>query len=317
VENPPGGGRFGHAGAVEVDDALSRWGGLATRAQLMRVCGRAAVDRALASGALVAVARGRYTGRWTHTDLARAHALTGVLSHESAALHHGWEVLHVPEQAHVIVPAKRRVSRENRRGVVLHYADLHVDEISGTVTNRERTLVDCLRSLPLSSALAVADSALRAGDDPAWLVKVAAGVRGPGAKQARFVARHASELAANPFESGLRAISLGVPDLNMRPQVDLQADGRFLGRPDLVDLELGIVAEADSFEWHGGRSALVRDARRYNGFVVDGWMVLRFTWEDVMWHPDAVEKVLRAAVDRQEKMRSGRRSRRQRPPSPV
>jgi hypothetical protein len=54
--------------------------------------------------------------------------------------------------------------------------------------------------------------------------------------------------------------------------------------------------EADSFEWHGGRAALASDARRYNMLVVAGWMVLRFSYEDVMFHPDDVRPVLVAAV---------------------
>jgi very-short-patch-repair endonuclease len=57
------------------------------------------------------------------------------------------------------------------------------------------------------------------------------------------------------------------------------------------------VIEADSFEWHGKRSALASDCRRYNRFVVRGWLVLRFSWEDVMFHPDQVRDVLVAAVE--------------------
>ncbi len=67
-------------------------------------------------------------------------------------------------------------------------------------------------------------------------------------------------------------------------------------RPDLVDDDLGVAIEADSFEWHGGRAALSKDARRYNLLVVGGWLVLRFSWEDVMFHPDYVREVLVAVV---------------------
>ncbi|MCW2843636.1 MAG: hypothetical protein JWN22_1552, partial [Nocardioides sp.] len=63
-------------------------------------------------------------------------------------------------------------------------------------------------------------------------------------------------------------------------------------RPDLVDERLRIVVEADSFEWHGKRSALARDARRYNSLVAAGWLVLRFAWEDVIHDPDHVRRVL-------------------------
>jgi very-short-patch-repair endonuclease len=57
------------------------------------------------------------------------------------------------------------------------------------------------------------------------------------------------------------------------------------------------VVEADSFEWHGGRRDLARDARRYNAFATHGWLVLRFAWEDVMIRADEVRATLTAAVD--------------------
>ena len=93
----------------------------------------------------------------------------------------------------------------------------------------------------------------------------------------------------------LRAISLDVAGLSVVPQVTIRERG-LTARPDLVDEGLRIVLEADSFEWHGGRSALTRDARRYNLLVVNGWLVLRFAWEQVMHEPGYVREVLVAAV---------------------
>lgn len=275
---------------------VRRLGGVATRAQLVDATSRAETDVALAAGRVLAVGRGRYVLPHTADDLARAHALHGVLSHESAALHHGWGVLRTPDEPWVTVPRGRNVPAARRRGVQIHRAALHVDDMSGNLTSQARTVADCLRKLDLPSALAVADSALRAGRAPQWLTRIAGEVRGPGAKQARRVAGEASELAANPFESGLRGIALDVRGLHVRPQVELWAGSEFLGRPDLVDEDLRIVAEADSFQWHGGRADLVKDARRYNRFTVHGWMVLRFTWEDVVAHPADVAGVLEAAV---------------------
>jgi very-short-patch-repair endonuclease len=81
--------------------------------------------------------------------------------------------------------------------------------------------------------------------------------------------------------------------LSARPQVRIGQ-----ARPDLVDEELRIVLEADSFEWHGSRTALRRDARRYNLLVVDGWLVLRFAWEDVMFDQPYVRSVLVKLVAR-------------------
>lgn len=295
---------------MEVDELLRRCGGVANRATLLRHCPRNEVDTALLRGRVVAVARGRYALPFVPADLRTAHALSGVLSWTSAALQHGWPVLRLPEAPHVTVPPGRNVG-PRAAGVVLHRARLHPDDVTGGCTSPERTLLDCLKGLPWPDALAVADSALRAGHTVGRLVAVAGQATGPGARQARRVAREANGLAANPFESGLRAAALEVPGLSMRPQVMLHGPGgEFLGRPDLVDPELGIVAEADSFTWHGSRSALVRDARRYNAMAVAGFLVLRFTWEDVVLEPDRVAAVLAAAVER----RHLSRRRRENPP---
>jgi hypothetical protein len=119
----------------------------------------------------------------------------------------------------------------------------------------------------------------------------------------------ASELAANPFESVLRAIALDVPRLDLQPQVVIEEDG-WIGRPDLVDVERRIVVEADSFEFHGQRSSLKRDCVRYNALVVRGWLVLRFSWEHVMHEPgyvsDCLNRIARRAA-RQETLPRQRR----------
>ncbi len=63
------------------------------------------------------------------------------------------------------------------------------------------------------------------------------------------------------FESTLRAEVLGILSFDPKPQVTIQGPGWSV-RPDLVDVRLGVVLEADSFEWHGDRAALSADARK-------------------------------------------------------
>ena len=55
---------------------------------------------------------------------------------------------------------------------------------------------------------------------------------------------------------------------------------------------------ANPFEWHGSRSALRADCRRYNGLALAGWLVLRFAWEDVMFRPEYVRQCFIAAGQR-------------------
>ncbi|MCW2796425.1 DUF559 domain-containing protein [Nocardioides sp.] len=212
----------------------------------------------------------------------------------SAALRHGWAVKTPPDKPHVLVSRGRKLGPAQRVAVV-HRGELARNEIDGLCTSVEFTLEQCLRRLPFDEALGIADSALREGVDPGVMTAIADAARGPGSPQIRRVAREATPKSANPFESALRAIALDTPGLSVRPQVVI-SDGPFAVRPDLVDEDLRLVLEADSFEWHGGRAALTSDARRYNMLVVNGWIVLRFSYEDVMFHPADVRRVLVAAV---------------------
>jgi hypothetical protein len=293
---------LGNEVVVDVAEVLREIGGVATRATLLRATGRRAVDHALATGAVVALARGRYALPEVGSSTGAAHALSGVLCLTSAALHHGWAVKNVPERPHVAVPRNRKVAPARRRTVRLHFQDLPAEDVvDGIATAKATTLVQCLRRLPFDEALTIADSALRAGDEAA-VRRAAAVVRGPGSPRVREILTLARAGAANPFESVLRAIALGVPGLCVEPQVLITSTEPWC-RPDLVDRELRIVLEADSFEWHGGRAALARDARRYNLLVADGWLVLRFAWEDVMHAPASVRAVLAAVVARRAQVR--------------
>lgn len=151
-------------------------------------------------------ARGKYALPHADEAIRAAHRLTGVVSHRSAAAHWGWPQKSLPSKPELTVPRNRVVSPETRRAVLLHRTDLAPDEVDGFATTRARTLVDVLRSCPFDEALAIADSALRSESlTPAGLARVAASARGPGSARVRCVAAAASGLAANPFESVLRA----------------------------------------------------------------------------------------------------------------
>jgi len=281
---------------MNVTQHLHRLGGVAARRPLVRLVGRRELDAALRRGDVVRDARGRYALPIADQARRSANRLSGVVSHRSAAFLHGWELKVAPERPDVTVRRKRRLSREQADGVAVHYADLDPGDVVAGVTSVARTLVDCLRSLPFDEALAVADSALRHRSvTHEQLVAIAAAVRGPGAPQARRVAREASALAANPFESVTRAIALDVPGLDLRPQVVVR-DRSGRGRVDLLDRERRLVVECESHSWHSRRGALRRDCRRYTKLVLLGWRVLRFAWEDVMFHPDYVRECLEAAV---------------------
>ncbi len=243
---------------------------------------------------MVRTSRGVYALADVDDSVRAAAVLGGVLSLTSAALAHGWAVKVVPDRPHVIVSRGRRVDPAQQIAHI-HRGELRPEQVDAGRTSIETTLEQCLRSLPYDEALAVADSARREGVGPSVFDNLADRVRGPGSVQVRRVCKNATDLAANPFESVLRAIADGVAGLDLRPQVTI-VDGAFTVRPDLVDERLRVVVEADSFEWHGKRSALASDCRRYNMLVIHGWLVLRFCYEDVMYHQDEVRRVLESVV---------------------
>ncbi len=292
----------------EADQVITRLGGVATWRQLRARTHWRRISAGLASGAIVRTAPGRYA--LPTADLARVAAsrLTGVSSHTSAAAHWGWGLKHVPGQPHVIVGRKRKITRAGRQGVVLRYRDLAPDDVvDGWVTSPERTVIDCCLDLPFDEALAVFDSSWRGGLRPHVVQQRALALPIRQRTKVLALAQAADARAANPFESVLRATSLAVPGLRLTPQVAIR-DGRFYAQVDLADEGLAIVAEADSFEFHGQRAALDRDCRRYNGLATRGWLVLRFSWEQVMFDAAGVAQVLTAAVAQQRSRRptSGR-----------
>ena len=188
------------------------------------------------------------------------------------------------------VARSRNIAGVRREAVHLVYADLGVDVVDG-VTTPLRTVIDCARRLPFDEALAVADSALRAGHlTKAELVQAASRVRGRAAEQCRRVAAEATDRAANPFESVLRAIALDFPfNLESQAPVVVGAQTYF---PDLVETSRRFVLEADSWRFHAGQQGHARDCRRYNALALGGWLVLRFSWDQVMHSPDYVREVL-------------------------
>lgn len=170
--------------------------------------------------------------------------------------------------------------------------ELTEEERAQQATSPLRTVLDCAARLPFDEALTIADSALRAGAI-CYEELLLASARQPKRHRAKClaVAEAADGRAANPFESVLRAIALDIPGLAVEPQ-------HWIGerRVDLADPRLGLVIEADSFEFHGERRQLKRDCERYNALTAEGWVVVRFAWEHVMFEPDYVRAVLVRAV---------------------
>jgi very-short-patch-repair endonuclease len=284
---------------ADVVEVLQKAGGSATYKQLRAYVHGRDLRRALVEGRIKRVARGMYALPLDVSALTVARAHGGVLSHESAAEHHGLDVVTTPLKPHVTVRRAQR-RRNTKLPCTLHWAD--VPELDGATTP-VRTLLDCARTLPFCEALAVIDSALRKGlvtsDE---LLAAAIAVRGPGRARGLRLVEAGDARAASVLESVLRARALEVGWRGFIPQFVI-ADDDFFARVDLADPDRRLVLEADSFAYHASRETLRRDCRRYTNLAMRGWTLLRFSWEDVIldegWVPEVLATVGRGRTGRQ------------------
>lgn len=276
--------------------ALVRLGGVGRRDRLRSLSHWRHIDAALAEGRILRVARGWYSLPLGEAGRREALSLTGTASHTTAANHWGWPVKSPPERPHVTVRRKRHLAPGAVDGAIVHWRDLDCDDVvDGWVTSKARTIIDCCLDLPYDEALAVADSARRSG---LRMQEVSARAAWLGPRQRAKVERVAAAAdprAANPFESVLRAIASEVAGLEVQPQTRIRYDD-FYARVDLADEDLRIVLEADSHEFHARRQDFDRDCRRYDELMARDWLVLRFSWEQVMFDPEWVASVLRRVV---------------------
>jgi REase_MTES_1575 len=75
-------------------------------------------------------------------------------------------------------------------------------------------------------------------------------------------------------------------------------DGKdFVARRDFVYLYEMLAIEVDGWRFHAGLEAWQRDLATDNRLVALGWVVLRFTWDDVTKRPDQVIRRIREVLE--------------------
>ncbi len=277
---------------MDVAQALLEAGGIARTQTLLRVVPRTDLRAAVRNGHVLRVGRGRYSLPEVDLHAAAAARLSGARCLLSAARCWGWGVKLPPDRPQVLVPRGRNVAESRRVGVDLRWGSLTDDELVTGVTSEVHTVLDCARLLPLDAALAVVDSALRDGVSRTELLLACRRLPRTGRARAYRVIELGDPRAANPFESVLRAVLTDLVGARFEPQVWVGN----IGRADLVDVEHRVVVEADSFEFHSQADALNRDMERYNAFMGEGHLVLRFGWKHAMFQQDYVRETVRAVV---------------------
>lgn len=243
-------------------------------------------DPALAAlvdaGVLRRVRRGWYASPGAAPEVVAAVAAGGVLSCLSALAFHGvWAPLHDGVHAR---PARTGV----RLGPAVHECSLHLRGPAPliAVDPPDLALRVAARCLSREDLVACADSALHLGLlSPR---QVAGAVRGASSGAARSARR--VDVAESGTESLVR-LRLRSKRVRVRTQVVIDGVGR-------VDMLLGrcVVLEVDSRAHHTDAESYQRDRLRDLKLLARGYVVIRVTWEQVMFGWADVEPLILAAL---------------------
>lgn len=223
-------------------------------------------------------------------------ALPAVVSHQSAAQLHG---LGFASFAGAVVTVPYRRSNRFVEVRVHQSTDLdrrHVTHIAGLpVTNPIRTMFDLASVTEIDQLRGMAQKALAARNvtfEGLAEILEELGRRGrPGTCRFRELLEEVSPGCAAPESAMeekmitlLNASDLPMPTL----QMPLPWRGPAKGRVDFAYEDARVIIECDGRRWHTTMEAFERDRRRDNLAQLNGWRVLRFTWNDLTEAPARV-----------------------------
>lgn len=270
---------------------------MARRSQLVTSSAQARdLLRAVERGSVVKVAPGVYALPGIDPNLLTACVHRARVTCVTAASLHGLPVLTPASAPHLTVPRSRgRTASPARREWP---AVLHREDGVETVGDGSRPLVsvpDALARMlscrgPVDAIVAI-DSAL--AGRLVTVEEIAARVRGPRQVGARLALRQADARSQSPIETVAR-LALMQAGLRVEPGVRIAG----VGWVDLV-VEGRVVVELDGFAYHSGRAEYREDRRRDRELVRQGYLVLRFTYEDVMRSPSMVVRAVQAVLTAQ------------------
>jgi very-short-patch-repair endonuclease len=270
---------------------------------------KSTLQRRVEDGIFVKVGKGMLAlpGTATRSDLATRAALrllNGVVSHQSAAIIHGFEP--IPDSPPSITVSHR--SNYSFPDVVVHQStDLleeHVQEINGTrVTTPARTLVDLAKVYGPRRLERVIEHALVTGKvDVEEFVDLVAVLSRKGKRGMKKLHAIINERLVGTVVSDTeleRAFYQLIDDAGL-PRPTRQFHAPWLkplnGRVDFAYLLAKIVIEADSRRWHLTFDAFEVDKVRDNAAQIAGWIVLRITWRMIRDEPSEVVRTIREAL---------------------
>lgn len=254
-------------------------------------------------GAVVLSPRQLTTPIWSDTALSwTLHWTFGPHALISGALALHRERWRLPHEIHIVV-VRDKVHTSLAGVTVLRRPEAQASVTAGELrfVSAREALADCLTVLPESEAANLLDAALqRRYVRPETVVRDLSMRLGRGRRNAaglrQLIARAASgsrSEAEQRMARLLRRSGTGpwVPNFPLR-----DSSGQVAAEIDFAHVGLRIAIEVDGRAFHSDRHSFERDRWRQNALTVGGWLVLRFTWEQINTRPDEVVAIIRAAV---------------------
>lgn len=274
-------------------ESLRSRGGSARWTELVAGSGQAReLDRMVRSGWVVRAAPGVYALPDADPSLVAACVHRAHVTCVSAVLLHGLTVLERPRVPHLSVPRARGRTPSTVRALwpaVLHREDgSELARGARPVAAVADALARMLTCYPAGPALVAVDSALARHLVSAE--RIAARVKGPRRVQA-LLALHAADGASQSPTETLARLALVCAGLRVAAGVKIPG----VGWVDLL-VEGRIVVELDGFAYHSGRAEYREDRRRDRELARQGYVVLRFTFEDIMRDPGIVVRAVLAVL---------------------
>jgi very-short-patch-repair endonuclease len=224
-----------------------------------------------------------------------------VIGYRVAASLHGFPVPHHERDVEVHVAC--RLGRRRVAGIVPHAVPSTANEVVYLpgrlpLTSRQRTAVDCLETLPFDQSL----------DLYAWLstrgllsrsdlsAAVLAGTGRHGIRRLRTLQRLTATGASSEAERRLHHLLECAGLRGWRAAARISDRAGVIGVVDVLFVIERVVIEVDGRRAHSDPQTFITDRRRQNRLVNAGYLVLRFTWWDVVEEPAQVIADVRRAL---------------------
>ncbi|MFC3298141.1 DUF559 domain-containing protein [Arthrobacter agilis] len=262
--------------AMDAVTTLRRAGSVARTGRLIeRGVPRREIAAALRSGAIIRLRVGVLALPEAPQDLVVATMENARLTCASAARHYDFWLLHPPTSQHLASHARaadHRIGHHRPLSVAVHPSLPLVGLVDA--------LIHALHCLPAVDAAVMVESSLRRGDTirPFLLERLQGNRNG----RARAVLDLVTCTADSALEVVARILFL---QAGLHVEAQVQLDG--VGRVDFL-LEGFLVVEVDGDAFHSDRATRRKDRRRNNVTITSGYLVLRYGYEDIMFHREDV-----------------------------